>query len=94
MQEVYEARRGRRNHISMRYVCYRIYEDGQTWTPASAAGDVSETRILFALPHEAEYETHLHDISPRYWELEVAADTPGIDFKATFLVPVYKSGGR
>jgi hypothetical protein len=92
VQEVYETRRGRRNRVSMSYFCYQIYEDSQTWTPASAPGDVSEMRIRFALPDETEYQTRLRDIPPRYWELEVAADTPGIDYKATFLVPVYKSG--
>ena len=28
---------------------------------------------------------------PRYWELEVHADTPGIDFRAIYLVPVYRA---
>ena len=25
----------------------------------------------------------------RYWELQIQADTPGVDFDAAFLVPVY-----
>jgi hypothetical protein len=28
----------------------------------------------------------------RYWELAVVADTPGLDFSAKFLVPIYASG--
>jgi hypothetical protein len=27
---------------------------------------------------------------PRYWELEITADTPGVDYKATFLIPIYE----
>jgi hypothetical protein len=35
------------------------------------------------------YETRLADRPPRYWELEVRGEAPGVDFDATFLVPVY-----
>jgi len=45
-------------------------------------------RIAFDVP-EGEYETRLSERPPRFWELEVAADTPGIDCRARFLVPVY-----
>ena len=35
------------------------------------------------------YETRLADRPPRYWELEVRGEAPGVDFGATFLMPVY-----
>ena len=35
------------------------------------------------------YETRLADRPPRYWELEVRGETHGVDFGATFLMPVY-----
>ena len=33
--------------------------------------------------------SHLAADQPRYWELEVTCERPGIDFCARFLVPVY-----
>jgi len=45
--------------------------------------------ISFPLPG-GDYGTGLSTrVIPRYWELEIAADTPGVDFNARFLVPVY-----
>jgi hypothetical protein len=44
--------------------------------------------ISFALPDDAPI-THLKNRPGRYWELEVKAETAGIDYAATFLVPVY-----
>jgi len=38
------------------------------------------------------YETRLADRPPRYWELEVHGEAPGVDFDATFLLPVYAQG--
>jgi hypothetical protein len=86
VEETYE-RQGRSTNV----VCYQIYEDREQWTAAtSPAGDASDLRIVFSLPVEKELATRLAQAPPRYWELELAADTPGIDYKATFLVPVYK----
>ena len=31
---------------------------------------------------------------PRYWELEVNAAMPGVDYRAVFLVPVYAGWGK
>jgi hypothetical protein len=38
---------------------------------------------------QGPYETRLADRPPRYWELEVQGETKGVDFGATFLLPVY-----
>ncbi len=45
--------------------------------------------IEFEIPMQPELATELAVNPPRYWEIIVAADTPGIDYKGTFLVPVY-----
>jgi len=45
--------------------------------------------ITFKLPDDDALSTSMSVTPPRYWELEVLADTPGIDFGAKFLVPVY-----
>lgn len=45
--------------------------------------------LSFALP-DTGFETCLSTPPPRYWEIEIVAKTPGPDFKAVFLVPVYR----
>jgi hypothetical protein len=35
------------------------------------------------------YETRLAERPPRYWELDLRGEAAGVDFGATFLVPVY-----
>ncbi|MBI2919558.1 MAG: hypothetical protein HYY18_00570 [Planctomycetes bacterium] len=46
-------------------------------------------RLLFELPGDPALATRLSAPEPRYWELDVAGRRPGLDFHATFLVPVY-----
>ena len=64
---------------------YQIYEDSTTMLLAGGR----EAAIAFDLPDAAHYATALSATPPRYWELEVTAETPGLDFHAMFLVPVY-----
>ncbi len=68
--------------------CYRIYEDRQTLVRDLAHLD-ADLRIVFPLPN-GDLETRLRAPLPRFWELEIQADTPGIDYAETFLVPVYE----
>ena len=44
--------------------------------------------VSFSLPMAAR-PTKLADKPPVYWEVEIIADNPGVDYKAAFLVPVY-----
>jgi hypothetical protein len=48
-----------------------------------------EIPVSFRLPVEAHFSTELPIVTPRYWELEVTGEAPGVDFGARFLVPVY-----
>ncbi len=84
IKEAYEFR-GRTSVV----VCYQCYVDTQR-----IAGPLGPDapRFRFPLPL-GDYETRLRDRPPRYWELEVAAETPGIDFQTRFLVPVYSAPG-
>jgi hypothetical protein len=44
------------------------------------------------LPNEADLTTALSQRPARFWELEVRADTPGVDYHSRFLLPVYAGG--
>jgi hypothetical protein len=70
-------------------VCY------QTWASAydvEQPGDIvagSPVRVTFLLPEDLSLCTALSDRPPQYWEIEVTGVTPGIGYKAQFLVPIY-----
>jgi hypothetical protein len=83
----------RRDSESASTVCYQIYADRrQIEPPFAPLPDGREARISFDLP-DLPIGTRLADQPPRYWELEVRSEGPGVDYAATFLVPVYDSSG-
>lgn len=50
-----------------------------------------EQALEFTLPEPARQGTDLHDEQlVRYYELEVSAEAEGIDYRAIYLLPVYK----
>ena len=70
-------------------VCYQIWASA---FEVEQPGDIAAGHpvpVTFLLPEDAGLSTALADRPPRYWEVEVAAATPGINYKARFLVPVY-----
>jgi hypothetical protein len=85
--EVTETR-GSGKSRSQQIVCYQHYADTVEIKQAGVHG-LGEVPITFNLP-QGDYGTTLGIARPRYWELEINADTPGIDFHASFMVPVYK----
>ena len=56
-----------------------------------AVREGNEVPVSFDLPM-GDYGTRLAEAPARYWELAVLADTPGLDFSAKFLIPVYGQG--
>ena len=48
----------------------------------------SEIPISIRLP-QGDFSNRLLETPRRYWELEVKAETPGIDYDACFFLPVY-----
>ena len=47
-----------------------------------------EVELRYEFPPDAQ-GTELSADRPIFWELEVYLDLPGVDFKETYLVPVY-----
>lgn len=72
---------------TIRTVCDQLWAD-EVALEGGALREGHELPVSFDLP-EGDYGTRLADPPARYWELAVAADTPGLDFGAQFLVPVY-----
>lgn len=70
-------------------VLYRLQEVRQEISPAQFdAGSALDIPISVRLP-PGDLSNRLLDTPRRYWELEVKAETPGIDYVARFLLPVY-----
>lgn len=89
IQEQYETRGSGKNRQTV-VVCYQLYADSMAIDePGEHRQMGPEMRLSFPLPSGSALATCLRLRPPRYWEIEVKADTPGIDFGATFLVPVY-----
>ena len=80
VEERFETRGSGRDR-SRESVCYEVYRDERVVSPG-------ERRVAFEIPEGAP-TTALAARPPRYWELELHAETPGVDFGARFLVPVY-----
>jgi hypothetical protein len=92
VEERYETRGSGKNR-SQRVVCYEVYADAQNVEGARARWEgLRGLALRFPLPEE-EQPTRLGERPPRYWELEVKAEVPGVDYKGTFLVPVYAKAG-
>ncbi|MBI1336820.1 MAG: hypothetical protein GC164_07650 [Phycisphaera sp.] len=98
--EVEKQVSGSGKNRSTSYIPYRIYQDlyeidqpgelGPTANPVAPASDVTQgVPITFLLPSDGR-ATNLSVDEPTYWELLIHADTPGVDFEATYLLPVYK----
>jgi len=54
-----------------------------------AAAPAEKIPLTFRLPEDANLTTSQRRGENRRWELSVTASTPGSEFRATFLVPVY-----
>ena len=87
VEEQYETRGSGKNR-SQQVICYQRYHENRTLKgkDISPSGTLS---LEWDLPNEAELTTSLSHRPARFWELEVKADTPGVDYHSRFLLPVY-----
>jgi hypothetical protein len=84
IEERTEVRRTSKG-TSTRTVSDQIWADEYAVESAMLEGEIP---VRFRLP-EGDLGTRLVEPPVRYWELEVKAETPGLDFGAVFPVPVY-----
>jgi hypothetical protein len=89
VEEKYEIR-GTGDNRTSKVVSYQIYAEDIKINQAHIyqAGQL-QLPLTFVLPLDKEFETCLSCRPAKYWELEIKAKTPGIDFLAHFLLPVY-----
>jgi hypothetical protein len=87
VQERYETQRSGKNQTRV-VVAYEV------WSATSTAElQRGEYVWRFTVP-EGQPGTALSERPPRYWELELEVETPGVDYAGTFLVPIYEDGRR
>ena len=78
-----------RTHRTKRVVCYQLYADTiHSDTAREFRHDSPPLTMSIPIPANMP-PTALSERPPTYWELEVKADTLGVDYHAVFLVPVY-----
>lgn len=89
VEERYETRQVGRNRRT-EVVADQLYAETKT-EPAHSADSQGRMQlpISFSLPEDSSYSTALSERPATYWELVISAETPGIDYGASFLVPVY-----
>lgn len=87
IEEVMETHRSG-NKTSTTQVLYLLHEIKQELSAAQFANADAGIPISVRLP-AGEFSNRLIESPRRYWELEVKAETPGIDYAARFLLPVY-----
>jgi hypothetical protein len=87
VQEAYEIRGTGRNRSHV-VVCYELWSERLTIDELPGA----DFHLRFTPPVDGQ-PTRLSERPARYWEIEVGAETPGVDYLARFLVPLYETSG-
>lgn len=93
IEETVEVSYPRRGKSTRQYVFDQLYEEKFTAALAPGTDGRQTARVEFQLP-EGDYSTRLSSDEPRYWLFEAEAATPGVDFHARFLLPVYAATGN
>lgn len=70
-----------------------LWQDEQILALELMQNDPEQTAIpvLFQIPYECHATDEADANSQTFWRLEIAAKTPGLDYAATFEVPVFKT---
>ncbi len=87
VEEAYEMRGSGKNR-SQQVVCYQRYGEERVMENVSNGTD-GKFKMSWDLPDNMEFTTRLGDRPAFFWEMLIEAQTPGIDYHARFLVPIY-----
>ncbi|QPJ63066.1 MAG: hypothetical protein G3M70_14755 [Candidatus Nitronauta litoralis] len=87
VEEAYEMRGSGKNR-RQQVVCYKRYEEERSQSNISIGPD-GRFKITWDLPTDNDLGTRLAERPAFFWEMVIEAQTPGIDYSARFLVPVY-----
>ncbi|MDH3590791.1 MAG: hypothetical protein OER88_02875 [Planctomycetota bacterium] len=90
VEERFEER-GSGENRSTHHVVEQHYELEQTVEVNPARPEVS---LSLPLPSDETWVTAMSESPIRYWELDIRAEEPGIDFHASFPLPVYAARTR
>jgi hypothetical protein len=87
IEERYEVS-GSGDNRNSSVVCYQYYLEARKLQPAEIfPGPVLD--MEWQLPENPEYACRMSERPVKFWELEVKAKSPGIDYYEKFLLPVY-----
>ena len=87
IEEKYETiQRGQERESKV--VCYQLYHEARILEGREVASS-DKFSLEWNLPEDPEFASTLSQRPARFWELEVKADTPGVDYHSRFLLPVY-----
>jgi len=88
VEERYETRGSGKNRSQV-VVCYNRYEDTRELDCIGARKMATGgLELEFMIPTDAR-TTQLRGRPATYWDLELYAERPGLDFKHRFLIPIY-----
>ncbi len=87
IEERYEIRGSGRNRSS-KVVCYEKYRDTKK-IHGSKVLNQEKLSLEWKLPNDKDLKSILSERPAKFWELEVKAETPGVDYHSRFLLPVY-----
>lgn len=92
-EERFETRTiGRKQQIDL--VVYQLYAETVNFEDVGRYQQKNlQWPLILELPRDPRLASSLSARPPVYWELEVKASTPGIDYHTFFLVPVYAREG-
>ncbi len=89
VQEIYETRETSDGSTTT-VVCFGLHESRRTIEGSDLAG--GEVTLGFTLPMAGDGDARPTALASRpavFWDLEVVAEAPGIDYHGHFLLPVY-----
>ncbi len=86
--EEVEETTGSGKHRQTRVVPYQVWAEQFVVDQPGRHEGLYDVPVAFLLPADGR-PTKLSASPAEYWEIEIHADTPGIDFKANYLIPVY-----